>query len=114
MEGIESDDDQEMPLRDGQEQEYQVNSRATDEETNSPSSPSTPSGSLISKIGQFKSNPLGKPGKPGGSPSHGRMVSSSNGQGLQSSRGDTLSSSMRTRAPRADVKLTSVLQLREE
>ncbi|KAG0261361.1 DNA mismatch repair protein [Mortierella polycephala] len=114
MEGIESDDDQEMQLRVGQEQEYQVSGRATDEETNSPGSPSTPSGSLISKIGQFKSNPLGKPGKPGGSPSHGRMVSSSNGQRLQSSRGEILSSNTRTRAPRTDVKLTSVLQLREE
>ncbi|KAF9177173.1 DNA mismatch repair protein, partial [Haplosporangium sp. Z 11] len=114
MEGMGSDDDQEMQLRSDQEQEYRVNNKVTGEETNSSGSPSTPSGSLISKIGQFKSNPFGKSGRTGESSSHGRMVSLSNGQGLQSSRGETLGSSAKTRAPRTEVKLTSVLQLREE
>ncbi|KAG0379446.1 DNA mismatch repair protein [Mortierella sp. AD032] len=80
-------------------------------EGGSPSSSGTP-GSLLNKIGQFKRDPLKKASGNGGSLNQGR--SSSNGSGSQRTRGESLQSAFRAKAPRVEVKLTSVLQLRDE
>ncbi|KAF9134519.1 DNA mismatch repair protein [Mortierella sp. 14UC] len=74
-------------------------------------SPSTP-GSLLNKIGQFKRDPLKKSNDNGGSRNQGR--SSSNGSGSQRTGGESSQSTLRTKASRVEVKLTSVLQLRDE
>ncbi|KAF8966707.1 DNA mismatch repair protein [Entomortierella lignicola] len=66
---------------------------------------------LVNKIGQFKNNPLRKPG--GVSGSHGLIVGSASGSG-SSQRTESSSSSGKTKHQRVEVKLTSVLQLRED
>jgi len=66
--------------------------------------------SLLDKIGQFKRNPLKKSnsnGSQGQNLSHARSSSSSSGSILSSG-------GLRIKAPRVEVKLTSVIQLRDE
>ncbi|KAK3806187.1 MAG: DNA mismatch repair protein Mlh1-like protein [Linnemannia elongata] len=72
------------------------------------------SGSLLNKIGQFKRDPLMKSSSGnGGTQSQGRT--SSNGSGsLRTGSQTRLSGGLRAKAPRVEVKLTSVLQLRDE
>ncbi|KAG0311298.1 DNA mismatch repair protein [Linnemannia gamsii] len=69
-----------------------------------------PPGSLLNKIGQFKRDPLVKSSGNGGS--QGR--SSANGSVSQRTGSLTNHFGLRVKAPRVEVKLTSVLQLREE
>ncbi|KAF9542596.1 DNA mismatch repair protein [Mortierella hygrophila] len=71
-------------------------------------------GSLLNKIGQFKRDSLMKSGSDNSrTQSQGR--SSSNGSGSQRTGSQTrLSGGLRAKAPRVEVKLTSVLQLRDE
>ncbi|KAF9339200.1 DNA mismatch repair protein [Linnemannia elongata] len=72
------------------------------------------SGSLLKKIGQFKRDPLMKSGSENiETQSPGR--SSSNGSGsLRTGSQMRLSGGLRAKAPRVEVKLTSVIQLRDE
>lgn len=70
-------------------------------------------GSLLSKIGQFKNSSLGKSLSSGAQQHHGRMVESSY-KSSAPKPDQPLSHSLKPRAPRIDVKLTSVIQLREE
>ncbi|KAF9090490.1 DNA mismatch repair protein [Mortierella sp. GBA35] len=73
----------------------------------SPSNSGTP-GSLRNKIERFKRDPLKKQSTNGGIQSQSQKRTSSNGSGSGSGPHN------RTKAPRVEVKLTSVLQLRDE
>ncbi|KAF9175263.1 DNA mismatch repair protein [Mortierella sp. AD011] len=114
MEAIEVDDDCEMES--AEDHEVRGPGKRTafddsgDEEDTAPPS-SGKSSSLLNKIGQFKSNPLKKPGGTGGS--HGRIVGSANGSG-SSQQGESSNSNSKSKIQRVEVKLSSVLQLREE
>lgn len=71
-------------------------------------------GSLLNKIGQFKRDPLIKPRSENGG-THNQGRSSSNGSGsLPTGNQTRLSGGLRAKVPRVEVKLTSVLQLRDE
>ncbi|KAF9904706.1 DNA mismatch repair protein [Linnemannia zychae] len=109
--GIDSaEDDQEMDIDSDGEKSDQEDSADNDEvvERGPPSMP----GSLLNKIGEFKRNPVKKVSESAGSHRQGR--SSSNGSGSQRIGGESNQSAFRTKAPRIEVKLTSVLQLRDE
>ncbi|KAI8599809.1 DNA mismatch repair protein Mlh1 [Dissophora ornata] len=119
MEGIDDDEDQEM--EEVRENRVPEKGRKTafddsEEEDADDQTPKKSSGSLLSRIGQFKSNPSGKPGNSKGS--HGRVVVSSattKDRGSSSSqRGEPSTTSTRTKQQRVEVKLTSVIQLRDE
>lgn len=69
-------------------------------------------GSLLNKIGQFKRDPLMKSSENGGGQTQGR--SSSNSSGSQRTGSRTNQSGLRVKTSRVEVKLTSVVQLREE
>ncbi|KAG0207602.1 DNA mismatch repair protein [Mortierella sp. GBA30] len=108
MEDVQSDADQDMEDTSDQEAEEQENVTEGDIVA--------PSGSLLSKIGQFKSNALGKQGKQ----IQSRLTSSSRGSSSSStpsslsSRSGSSNLAIRSKPSRMDVKLTSVLQLRDE
>ncbi|KAF8933840.1 DNA mismatch repair protein [Haplosporangium gracile] len=73
------------------------------------------SGSLLNKIGQFKRYLLMKSSSEINGGQIQQRSSSSNGSGSQRTGGQThLSGGLRAKAPRVEVKLTSVLRLRDE
>lgn len=111
MEGIEGDDDQDMEELSDRDAAGQEGSCTDDDDEEVSSSSRGEPGSLLSKIGQFKSNPLGKQGKGAGSQTQKKLPSSFHGS---SSRAGSSSSTNRSKASRVEVKLTSVLQLRED
>ncbi|KAF9990570.1 DNA mismatch repair protein [Mortierella antarctica] len=111
MEGIEADGDQDMEVTGDRDAASQEGS-CTDEDDEEISAPTMGEpGSLLSKIGQFKSNPLGKQGQSSGSKTQRKFPSSSRGS---TSRAGSSLSTNKSKASRVEVKLTSVLQLREE
>ncbi|KAG0358396.1 DNA mismatch repair protein [Gamsiella multidivaricata] len=113
MECPEGDGDQEMEGASDHDVRPQGKRTAFDEsddDTSGPASTKSP-GSLLTKIDQFKSNSSGKSGSSGGS--HGRMVSPANGSGSLE-QGSLSSTTARSKKPRIEVKLTSILQLRDE
>ncbi|KAG0032330.1 DNA mismatch repair protein [Podila clonocystis] len=78
------------------------------------------SGSLLSKIDQFRNNTARRPGETG-SITHGKIVNSSHSSPSSSRNGTrgeegtkARQSTLRTKSTRVEVKLTSVLQLRED
>ncbi|KAF9128870.1 DNA mismatch repair protein [Mortierella sp. GBA39] len=103
------DGDQEMDV-DSDAEHSDQNDLVGDDESAEGRTP----GSLLNKIGQFKRDQLMKSGSDNGrAQSQGR--SSSNGSGSQRTGNQTrLSGGLRAKAPRVEVKLTSVLQLRDE
>ncbi|KAF9967951.1 DNA mismatch repair protein, partial [Mortierella alpina] len=113
MEGIEGDGDQDMEEltdRDATGQEGSCTDEDEDDAENSAATHGEP-GSLLSKIGHFKSNPLGKQGKASGSQTQKKLPSLFQGS---TSRAGSSHSINRSKTSRVEVKLTSVLQLREE
>ncbi|GJJ72316.1 DNA mismatch repair protein MLH1 [Entomortierella parvispora] len=70
-------------------------------------------GSLLSKIGQFKSGSTGKGAGSASQQLHGRLVESSY-RASAPKPDQPLSATLKAKAPRIEVKLTSVLQLRDE
>ncbi|KAG9069386.1 DNA mismatch repair protein [Linnemannia hyalina] len=103
------DGDQEMDV-DSDAEHSDRNDFVGDDESTEGGTP----GSLLNKIGQFKRDPLMKSGSDNSrTQSQGR--SSSNGSGSPRTGSQTrLSGGLRAKAPRVEVKLTSVLQLRDE
>lgn len=82
-------------------------------------SDSTTSGSLLSKIDQFRNNTAKKVGETGSS-THGKIVNSSQSSPFSNRNGGgddgtkQRQSTLRSKSTRVEVRLTSVLQLREE
>ncbi|CAO3563262.1 unnamed protein product [Mortierella alpina] len=111
MEGIEGGSDQDMEELTDQDTTGQEGCCTDeDDEEHSAATQGEP-GSLLSRIGQFKSNPLGKHGKVSGSQTQKKLPSSFQGS---TSRAGSSHSTNKSKTSRVEVKLTSVLQLREE
>ncbi|KAF9114980.1 DNA mismatch repair protein [Mortierella sp. AM989] len=113
MEGIEVDDDCEMDAAGDHEVRDPGKKTAFDDSDEEETVPSISgkSSSLLNKIGKFKSKPLKK--LDGSSGSYGRVTGSTNvSESLQ--RGDSSNTSAKLKRQRVEVKLTSVLQLRED
>ncbi|KAG0308102.1 DNA mismatch repair protein [Dissophora globulifera] len=108
MEGVEEEEDYEMDESSSKSAPRKGRRTAfsdSDDEEDGGSNTTGSSGSLLSKIGQFKSNPSGKAGRSAGS--EGRVTASAKSK-LASAAGG------RSKQTRVEVKLTSVIQLREE
>ncbi|KAG0056370.1 DNA mismatch repair protein [Gryganskiella cystojenkinii] len=107
---LEGDEDVAMTVTGHPYEEGDINDQAMDEDDDGQASRS-----LLSKIGQFKNGTLGKgsSSSEGLQQQHGRMVESSY-KSSAPKPDQPLIHALKPRAPRIDVKLSSVLQLREE
>ncbi|KAF9576426.1 DNA mismatch repair protein [Mortierella alpina] len=110
MEGIEGDGDQHMEELSDRDVTGQEGSCSGEDDEEMPGLAQGEPGSLLSKIDQFKSNPLGK-GNASGLQTQKKLPGSFQ---PTTPRSGSSNSTPKSKASRVEVKLTSVLQLREE